>query len=79
MSEEEKKAIERIKRQQDTTHEWRKNRIWYDINIALNLIKKQQEKIERLEKQIKRKEQYEDYYESLCKRQQEKLKELQKY
>ena len=50
MSDEEKKAIERIKRQLDTTYENRKNKLWYNIEIVLNLIDKQQKEIEELKK-----------------------------
>lgn len=44
----------------------------------LNVIDKQQKEIERLDKKIEREEQYEDYYENLCKRQQEAIRKQQK-
>ena len=54
MNKEEKEAIERIKRQTDTTYEQRKNRLWYYLKISLNLIKKQQKEIDKLKEKNKK-------------------------
>lgn len=51
---------------------------FYQIKILLKLVEKQQKEIDRLDKKLEREEQYEDYYEGLCKRQQEAIEKQQK-